>query len=206
MNEIHIACNDAFQKRQNDNIPIRPPDLDTIRSKIEVHKKIFQAQDAVYSHLRILHPTTEEKAETRKRIRIMERLWHEMGLSETPKAHLIFKHAADDQDMFGGLGDKVEDPIETRHQEQMQIDSILSRMQGGFWKKMKTQQRYEWRNNNPRVLKQIRLVRENSKRKMLCTNNNGLTTGELNQKRIKEEGWEACAAYMVSIEEDMIGS
>ena len=88
----------------------------------------------------------------------MKRLWHEMNLSETPKAHLIFEHAADDQAMFDGIGDKIEDPIEKRHQEQMRIDHILSKMHGGFKARMKTQHRYEWRNNDPGVLKQIQRV------------------------------------------------
>ena len=42
----------------------------------------------------------------------MKRLWLDMGFSKTPKAHLIFCHAVDEQDMFDGLGDKIEDPIE----------------------------------------------------------------------------------------------
>ena len=115
----------------------------------------------------------------------MEKRWNDMGLSETPKAHLIFKHAADDQEMFDGLGDKIEDPLEKRHQVQMKIDHILSRMQGGFCSKMKTQQKYEWRDNNPRVLKQIERVQHASTRKI--TASDGLTNGHKRQKLIKEE-------------------
>ena len=89
----------------------------------------------------------------------MKRLWHEINLSETPKAHLIFEHASDDQAAFDGIGDKIEDPIEKRHQEQMRFDHILSKkMHGGFKARMKTQPRYQWRNNDPGVLKQIHRV------------------------------------------------
>jgi hypothetical protein len=143
------------------------------------------AQDAVYAHLRLLKPTAVELIETKTRISIMERLWHDMGLSETPKAHLIFKHAADDQEKFDGLGDKIEDPIEKRHQVQMKIDHILSRMQGGFCNKMKTQQKYEWRDNHPQVLKQIKRVKHASTRKITAAD--GLTNGYKRQKLIKEE-------------------
>jgi hypothetical protein len=187
MDEIEAACIQAFHKRENDSLPIQPLPLETIQYKIKLHRNLFQAQDAVYSHLRIIKPTPEEKKETKNRIRIMEKFWTEMGLSETPKAHLIFRHAADDQEMFDGLGDKVEDPIEKRHQEQMRVDRILAKMPGGFDARMKTQQKYEWRNNDPRVLKQIELVRANSKRNILCTPNAGLTAGEERQERVKKE-------------------
>ena len=59
----------------------------------------------------------------------MKQLWHEMNLSETPKAHLIFEHAADDQAMFDGIGDKIEDLIEKRHQEQMPRCTAASRQE-----------------------------------------------------------------------------
>eukprot|EP00957_Ditylum_brightwellii_P132596 10111997-Ditylum_brightwellii.AAC.1 len=42
-------------------------------------------------------------------------------------------------------------------------------MRGGFCARMKTQQRYEWRNNNPQVLKQIEAVHAKSKRKFKGT-------------------------------------
>ena len=95
----------------------------------------------------------------------MRLLWGEMELPETPKAHLIFEHAANDQDRFDGLGDKIEDPLEKRHQEQMRVDHILSKMHGGFEARMKTQQKYEWRNNNPMVQEHILKVKEHTSRK-----------------------------------------
>ena len=48
------------------------------------------------------------------------------------KGSFIFCHAADDQLKYGGLGDKIEDPLERRHQEQMCLDSILNKMSCGF--------------------------------------------------------------------------
>ena len=54
----------------------------------------------------------------------MKRLWLGMGLSKTPKAHLIFYHAAYKQDIFDGLVDKIEDPLERKHQDQIKIDKF----------------------------------------------------------------------------------
>jgi hypothetical protein len=103
--------------------------------------------------------------ETRERIDIMKILWLKMGLSETPKAHLIFAHAADDQKRYGGLGDKIEDPLEKRHQEQLRIDSILNKMTGGFKKQKEVQFKYEWRNTNPLVKERVEFVKSLQKRK-----------------------------------------
>ena len=95
----------------------------------------------------------------------MKVLWIAMGLSETPKAHMIFTHAADDQFKYGGLGDKIEDPLEKRHQEQMRLDSILNKMSCGFEQKMYTQFKYEWRNSNPLVTQRIEEVKTITSRK-----------------------------------------
>ena len=94
--------------------------MQSIQHKLDLHDKLCKVQDTVYAHFRLIKPTSVEiRIETRRRIRVMKLLWHEMNLSETPKAHLIFEHAADDQAMFDDIGDKIEDPIEKRHQEQM---------------------------------------------------------------------------------------
>ena len=97
--------------------------------------------------------------ETRDRIEVMKVLWTTMGLSETPKAHMIFTHAADDQFKYGGLGDKIEDPLEKRHQEQMRLDSILNKMSCGFERRMLTQFKYDWRNSTPLVTDRIEEVK-----------------------------------------------
>ena len=104
-------------------------------------------------------------SQTRERIALMKILWLKMDLSETPKAHLIFSHAADDQQRFGGLGDKIEDPLEKRHQEQLRVDLILNKMAGGFKKQRQTQFKYEWRNTNPLVKERIEYVESLNKRK-----------------------------------------
>ena len=54
----------------------------------------------------------------------MKTLWLDMGLSNTPKDHLIFEHAANDLMWSGGIGDKIEDPLEKRHQEQLKYDAM----------------------------------------------------------------------------------
>ena len=142
--------------------------VEALEVMLDEHRTLFQAQDAVYAHLRLIDPTVDEMQETRERIAIMKILWLKMNLSETPKAHLIFSHAADDQERFGGLGDKIEDPLEKRHQEQLRVNAILNKMTGGYKKQRQLQFKYEWRNSNPLVKDRIEVVQSltNRKRKL----------------------------------------
>jgi hypothetical protein len=165
MDQITTICNEAILKRQEDDLPLRPPSIDEFQIILHNHRKLLEAQDAVYAHLRLIHPTTVEKIETRERISIMKRLWQDMKLSCTPKAHLIFEHAADDQQRLNGLGDKIEDPLEKRHQEYLRMHSIFHKMHGGFEFQMKTQAKIEWRNSDPLVMEQIARVKESNNRK-----------------------------------------
>ena len=139
--------------------------VEALEVMLDEHRTLFQAQDAVYAHLRLIDPTVEEMQETRERIAIMKILWLKMNLSETPKAHLIFSHAADDQERYGGLGDKIEDPLEKRHQEQLRVNAILNKMTGGYKKQRQLQFKYEWRNSNPLVKDRIEVVQSLTVRK-----------------------------------------
>jgi hypothetical protein len=165
MDDIASVCHEFINKHLESNLCIPCPTIDYINDIIDEHCRLFQAQDAVYSHLRIIDPTRIEMQQTRENIDVMKKLWNKMELSITPKAHLIFFHAANDQLIYGGLGDKIEDPLEKRHQEQMRLDSILNKMSCSFHKKMLTQYKYEWRNSNPLVLDRIDEVKLRTSRK-----------------------------------------
>ena len=47
----------------------------------------------------------------------------------------------------------------------MRVDHILSKMHGGFEARMRTQQKYKWRNNNPMVQEHIAKVKEHTSQK-----------------------------------------
>ena len=119
MDDITQVCHGYISNHQDTNSNIPMPSIEEFDKILSAHRALFKAQDAAYAHLRLIDPTTQEMAATRERIGIMKILWLAMGLSLTPKAHLIFDHAANDQLKYGGLGDKIEDPLEKRHQEQM---------------------------------------------------------------------------------------
>ena len=141
MDEIASVAIDEINKRSQDTQLIRPPTVAAFLIILDLHWKLFQAQYAVYAHFQIINPTTGEKIETREQITVMRKLWGKIDLPETPKAHLNFRHAADDEDKFDSLGDKIEYPLENRHQEQMRVYHILSKMHRGFNARMKVFQR-----------------------------------------------------------------
>ena len=88
-----------------------------------------------------------------------------MGFSKTPKANIIFDHAADEQDMFGSLGKKIEDPLKIIYQYRMKINKILRQMQGRFPCQMRVLNIYEWINNHSQVLGQINTVQNHTSQK-----------------------------------------
>ena len=129
----------TINNRANDGRTLCPPTIEEFDTVLNLHRDFFKSQDAVYAHLWLIKPTREEKMETRIRVLTKKRLWLEMGLSKTPKDHLVFYHAADEQDIFDGLDKKIEDPLERRHRDQVKIDKIISRMKGGFPYRMQMQ-------------------------------------------------------------------
>ena len=151
----------TLRDRRNENdLPVIPiPSDDEVNAVLDKHYSLLQMQDAVYSSLRIIAPTEKEMGETEERIAMMEKLWTELEFSITPKAHLIFRHAAKDQRDFGGLGDKIEDSLEQVHQEQIRYDHVLLRMRG-CKRKLKKQATMRWRDGNPDVIEWIDEVKQ----------------------------------------------
>ena len=201
MGDITRICHQKINDRLLDNSELHPPCIESFTLLLLQHGRLFCAQDGVYAHLRLIDPSIEEMRQTRERIEIMRIQWEEMGLSVTPKAHLIFEHAADDQERLGGLGDKIEDPLEKRHQEQMQYDAMLNRMPCGFETKRKTQLKYEWRNSNPLVIEQIKKVKE------LTSRNNCTLKSQApiyKKDTVKQERHDARIRYMDDIKDATI--
>ena len=107
MYEIRNLCLDAINNRANDGHTLHPPTVEEFYTILNLHRDLFKYQDAVYSHLRLIKPIQEEKMDTRRIILTMKRLWLDMDLYKTPKAYLIFDHAAYEQDIFDGMGENI---------------------------------------------------------------------------------------------------
>ena len=174
---------------------------------LEQHRQLLKAQDLVYAGLRKIDPTNREMEQTRKALGMMERLWVRMEFSKTPKAHLLFDHAADEQVRWGGLGDKIEDPLEKRHQDQKNLYDVIKRIPN-VTRQFEIQNKREWALSNPISLEVLDNVykktdtKEHQKTKKRRTVEEGTRKGsssmgrhqeiEYNQvmdtKRVKKEG------------------
>ena len=152
MNALVTVASITLRKTENDKgMGFAPTQKETV-SLLEQHRQLLKAQDLVYVGLRKIYPTKEERKQTRRALELMEHLWMSMEFSKTHKVHLLFDHAADEQEKrWGGLGDKIEDPLEKRHQQQVQLYNALKRIPDRK-KQLQIQSRREWTLSDPNSL------------------------------------------------------
>ena len=72
--------------------------------------------DSTLSQMMIVNPTQSEVREFENRKVKTMRLWRELNISVTTKAHLIECHAHHQLEMFKGIMDKAEHHVEREHQ------------------------------------------------------------------------------------------
>ena len=150
---ISLGKDRILQRTEEDNeLPI--PSLSEFEKVMAKHKKLLVMQNSVYASLRIISPSILELDEAKTNIEAMKSLWSTLGFSLTPKAHLVFAHAYFDMVRLGGLGDKTEDFIEKRHQDQKRYNNITMR-QHHVTNQLKSQDMMEWRDDDPVVRQQI---------------------------------------------------
>ena len=160
MAEIKAVCHEAQEERVKEKLPF------TIISKEEVDEMLlnfsetFQLIDATFAGLRIIAPTEEEIDFTKRAMILLEYYWVEiLKLSETPKAHTVFRHSINDNgtgdvQRFGGLGDKTDEWGEKWHQT---MDKQANKVRGmiGFKSQSKTMINNLWRDSDPKVRKRL---------------------------------------------------
>ena len=61
------------------------------------------------------------------------------GVTFTPKIHSLMKHACKCQRLFGGLGDKTEQNIEKRHQDQKLMTARMYGQKHNFEQRLQKQ-------------------------------------------------------------------
>ena len=68
MDDITTVCHKYINERRRDNIILDIPTIDEFDIKLNAHHCLVKAQDAVYAHLRLIHPSEPEMLETRHQI------------------------------------------------------------------------------------------------------------------------------------------
>ena len=83
---------------------------------MNTYRDLFRVMDLLFSLLRVPAPTKHDIKNAKRAVAKLEQLWRTLRMSETPKAHIIFKHTVQQYELFGGIADKVEDFVEKAHQ------------------------------------------------------------------------------------------
>ena len=180
------TCITPFQMNINNTAAaITPPPLVESTAMVNKNSKnmcqsfklCFELWDAAFSLARKYEPTGDDAAMYQRFVDAAVNRHIQLGLSVTPKVHLMHKHVRwQMENIEGGLGDKMEDGIEKSHQVGKQ-----KRGQFGTVQNLQTQaearERVVHRNSDPRVVSETLKVILASKRKL---------TGEIMDKeRIK---------------------
>ena len=138
-----------------------------LKKVMGTYSDLFSVMDLLFSLLRIPAPTENDIKNAKKAVARLEQLWRELNMSETPKAHIIFKHTVVQYEYFGGIADKAEDFIEKSHQTGKRLEYLTSRLPSGdYQRKQLLHFEKMWMQQDPDVVMQINHVRTSSKRKI----------------------------------------
>ena len=151
MNECKEICKKRLETQtRNGTLQLYSPTVTECDVTFEKLTKVLEIADVVFSGCNLIAPTEEEISELEESIEYLEECWYDAGLSETPKAHLVFRHLIWDITQYKGLGDKQEQELERRHQLQKKWTNRLRCMRDSG-NRLKKQYEYEWRMGHPRV-------------------------------------------------------
>ena len=87
-----------------------------VLTKLEKYECLMKMLDSTLSQMMIVNPTQSEVTEFENRKVKTMRLWRELNISVTTKAHLIECHAQHQLKTFKGIMDKAEHHVEREHQ------------------------------------------------------------------------------------------
>ena len=94
-----------------------------------------------------------------------------------PKAHMLFYHVYDQQQLYKGLSGKCEDWIEQSHQTGMRLEHLISRIPKKYESKQTTQLSVFWPQKHPSVQSHTKHVMELTSRKRNVADNTPRLTG-----------------------------
>ena len=91
----------------------------TILQRCKVYSDTLVTLDLISSKIRIKQGQLKDinLSELRRAIANLSYLWEQADLSFTPKIHGVLAHAADQVELFRGIGDMLEDDLEHLHQQ-----------------------------------------------------------------------------------------
>jgi hypothetical protein len=137
-----------------------------VRAKVGKYTRLLGCLDATVAGIRLINPTEIELTIIKQAIAGTMKLWRELQISVTTKAHILESHVYDQIVSFRGLGDKAEDFIERGHQEGVADGHRLKHMKN-YAKKQNSARKTSQLTNHPDVLVKKEEVSRKAKRKFL---------------------------------------
>ncbi len=135
-----------------------------VRAKIGQYTRLLGCLDATVAGIRLIDPTQTELTHIKQAIAGTMKLWRELAISVTTKAHILESHVYNQIGAFRGLGDKAEDFIERGHQEGVADGHRLKHMKN-YAKKQSSARKTSQLTNHPDVLAKKEEVARKAKRK-----------------------------------------
>ena len=170
---------------------------DELTQIVADYTNLFRVMDLSFSLLRIPAPTKDEIEEARKAVFVLEHLWNKMEINITPKAHVMFTHAVEQFEMFGGIADKVEDFIEKAHQLGKKLEYLTSRLPTNCYRRRQLIHiNRMWLQQNPEVQEQTKQVRTLSKRKLKVIHPKPPSKRVAKRNAVKEEARRVVEAFV----------
>ena len=173
---------------------------DTLTKILADYTNLFRVMDLSFSLLRIPAPTKDEIKEARKAVFVLEHMWNKVEINITPKAHVMFTHAVEQFEMFGGIADKVEDFIEKAHQLGKKLEYLTSRLPTNCYRrKQLIHINRMWLQQNPEVQEQSKQVLTSSKCKLTKNVPRPPSKRVMKRTAVKEKAKQVVDALMVMV-------
>ena len=156
-------CADHIVEKRGDAV-----DAVEVRDVSTHHGQMFQLLDGIVSFLNMKRGkvTEEVVAKLEERLEAARLKWNELGLSMTPKWHMLLNHAVEILKLFnGGLIELGEDRIERAHQVRERDRQRISRMRN-YTKMKESQTKFQNLRMMGAIKKVQAVVAQSSKRKL----------------------------------------
>ena len=175
---------------------------DAIDALCRNFRLVFVLWDGAMSYARKHNPTPEDVTKYRRYVNAAVDGHVKLGLSITPKVHLMYKHVEQQMtEIKRGLGDKTEDGIERSHQTGKRSRSQFGRVTN-IQIRANAIQRMQFRNSDPEVIQQKQKVEEGSRRKFKQDRHDRKYAAEIREEERMKNRERALEEYEMDIEND----
>ena len=192
-----------LQSGKRDDCELSDADIDVLCRDFRV---VFVLWDGAISYSRKENPDPNDIMMYRRFVRAAVDGHVKLGLSVTPKVHLMHKHVEPQMtNITGGMGNKMEDGLERSHQTGGRSRLQFARVSNVHTRAV-AKQRYAHRSTNPEVVQQMMEVEAASQRKFTRDRNDRENVEEIPERERAEIRSRTIEDYEEGMEENNDGN